>query len=110
MTRPSRRSIARALALLSLVACHGAGRDSTPSARPLDGGEEVATTTVGMWGNDDGWSLVEPLRLGAIDRTAPAHSRERPCPRAEARPRVQPLDAHLEKVSAAPADEGASTG
>ncbi|HEX6070899.1 MAG TPA: hypothetical protein VFZ18_13785 [Longimicrobiaceae bacterium] len=110
MTAPSHRSIARALALLALIACQGPSARSTLSNDAIDYAGGVATTTVGMWGNDDGWSLVEPLRLGAIDPGAPAWTGERRCPRAEARPRVQPLDARLEKVSGTISDGGPRRG
>jgi hypothetical protein len=109
MIAPSPRSIARALALLALFACQGPSPEPTLSMGTIGAGG-VATTTVGMWGNDDGWSLVEPLRFGVIERDAPPRTGGRPCPRAEAPSRVHPLEARLEKVSAAATAEAAGRG
>lgn len=99
MIAPTHRSIARALALLALIACQGAPPHTTLANDAVDAVGGVATTTVGMWGNDDGWSLVEPLRFGAVDADTPVLTGERRCPRAEAPARAHPLEARLEKVS-----------
>jgi hypothetical protein len=110
MIAPSHRSIARALALLALIACQAPTPHSALSTDAMHRDGAVATTTVGMWGNDDGWSLVEPLRLASVRPDAPELSGESGCPRAATRSRVHPLVARVEKVSAVTAEGGPRPG
>lgn len=96
---------ARTLALLGLLVALGACRESaadggwrgTVEALP-NGGERVRNPSVGMWGDHDGWSVVEEMRLGSLDAEGPEMFGEIRSVELDALGRIYVLDAQAKEV------------
>lgn len=74
MQRRFLRPIAWTLLLSVFAACRDSaasgGWRGTVETLP-NGAEQVQNPSVGMWGDDDGWSIIEEVRLGSIESDGP---------------------------------------
>ena len=63
------------LLLLPLSACRESVAESAEWRGTVDtlpnGAEHLRNPSVGMWGNDDGWSIVEVMRLESMEAEGP---------------------------------------
>lgn len=68
------RSLGLTALVIVLASCRESAADEgwrgTVETLP-NGAEHVRNPSVGMWGDDDGWSVVEEMRLGSIDSAGP---------------------------------------
>ena len=74
MNHPHPRALFPVLLLIGAAACRESAAEAgwRGSVETLPNGvERVHNPAVGMWGDDDGWSIVEEMRLGSIDSDGP---------------------------------------
>lgn len=102
MITPHGRSSIIVLALTALAACRESSAEDSRwrgSIETLPNGvEHVRNPAVGMWGNDDGWSIVETLRLGSMDVEGPELFGQILGLEMDALGRIYVLDAHAREV------------
>jgi hypothetical protein len=95
------RPIAWSCALLIFAACRESAAEAgwRGSVETLPNGvEQVRNPAVGMWGDDDGWSIVEEMRLGSIDSEGPEMFGEVRGVQLDALGRLYVLDAQAKEV------------
>lgn len=87
--------------LIGLTACRESAADARwrGSVETLpNGAEHVRNPSVGMWGDSDGWSVVEELRLGSLDSDGPEMFGEVRSLQVDELGRIYVLDAQAREV------------
>lgn len=101
MNHPRTRAILPILLLIGAAACRESAAEAgwRGSVETLPNGvEHVRNPAVGMWGDDDGWSIVEEVRLGSIDSNGPEMFGEVRGLQLDALGRIYVLDAQAKEV------------